>query len=270
METQDDEKTLEYAEANHVNVLETIALHSSDVIYWLDGVTGLIPDEMSRINIPLSIQFSLKPRHVLVLHKLGQSAFWRNSDAKLIEGEATQNQITRPATQSFNVAGEAWDYSRRFNPVAFDLTLGDGSGAAVVVYPSPMGTKIPIGGALIGTAIFDATGQPVIWGIVEVIITIAVGETLTVRAQTDANGDFILPLKRLPPLPESVNHYQAQLSLTTNVLNRFDVAPNTNTYSDVQIESLTSTNFNNLLTVLITPGQRQRLRSTGKNYLAVA
>lgn len=271
METQDDEKTIEYADANHVEVLETIALHASDVVYWLDGSTGLVADEMTRLAIPLSITFSLKPREIKVLHKTGQSAFWRNADANLIEGEATPEQTARPTVNFFNVVGEAWDYSRRFNPAAFDLTLGDTSGTAVIIYPSPMGTKIPIGGALIGTAIVDATGLPVIWGIVEVVITIAVSETLTVRAQTDANGDFIVPLKRLPPLPESVPDYAAQLSISTNAANQADVAPDVSTYADVQLESLTTAaDFNNTLAVSITPGQRQRLRSSGKNYLAVA
>lgn len=275
METQDDQQdevtAIEYAEANHVEVLETIALHASDVVYWLDGATGLVPDEMTRLTIPLSITFSAKPREISILHKTGQSVFWRNLDANLIDGEATTAEIAPPAANFFNVVGEAWDYSRRLNPVAFDLTLGDASGTSVVVYPSPMGTQIPLGGALMGTVIIDATGEPVIWGMVEVVITIAVDETLTVRAQTDAHGDFILPLKRLPPLPESVTSYAAQLSITANAANQADVAPDVSTYVAVQLESLTTAaNFNNTLAVSITPGERQRLLSAGKNYLAVA
>jgi hypothetical protein len=271
METEDDQNDIEYAEANYVEVLETIALHASDVLYWLDGTTGLVPAEMTRIDIRLAISFSAKPRAISVLHKIGQTAFWRRADTSLIDGEATQAQIARPAVVPFDVIGEAWDFSRRFNPVAFNVTLGAGTGAAMIVYPSPMGTKIPNGGVLLGTALVDATQEPVIWGMVEVTITIAVAETLTVRAQTDANGDFILPLKRLPPLPESVTEYSAQLTLQSNVANSADVAPDPSSYSSVQIESLTAANnFTNTLALTITPGERRRIRSSAKTYLAVA
>lgn len=269
--SMDEEKKPEYAIADNVRILETNLLHASDVIYWVDGSSAESSTQMSRIEIPLDISFSNRPRDLSVLYGAGKTALWRRPTTEVVDGEATQAQRARPAQSPFNLAGEAWDSSRRFNPMTFDLTLGSGNGHAVVVYPTPLGTRTPPGGALFGTVLIESTQAPVIWGLMELVITISTTETLTVRAQTDANGDFVLALKRLPPLPDSIPEYAAQLTLSTDSANNAETAPDLSGYSAVQLESLTTAgSFGSTLALTLRPGERSRVNSAGKNYLAIA
>ena len=264
-----NEKELEIAEANRVQVLETNVLHASDVIYWLDGSSADNTAEMQRVGAPLDIRFSARPAGLSVLSTPGKTALWRRSEGEFIEGRATEAQRARPPQASFAITGEAWDYSRRFNPVRFDLSAGAGNGLPVVMYPSTFGAVRPAGGVIFGSLRVDGTEAPVIWGMLELVITVSVSESLTVRAQTDAKGDFVLSLKRLPPLPESITEYLAQLTLTAGLANAEDNAPDLSTYVAMELESLdTEGDFVASLPLTVRPGERARLNSAGKSYLA--
>lgn len=268
---EEEEDDLEYALANHVRVLETNVLHATDVIYWLDGSSANNSTEMQRVAKNLRIQFANKPADLSVLHSLGKTALWRRPTSAMVNGEANEAEKTRAPQTPFDLSGELWDDARYFNPTAFTVSVGSGSGQEVVVYPSPFGTQVSSAGAVYGRALVDASGNPVIWGILELVITLSASEDLSVRAQTDANGDFVIPLRRLPPLPESITEYAAQLSLTGNLANDAETAPDASTFSSLQMESLTSaTSFSNSVSLDIVPGQRTRINSAGKNYLAVA
>lgn len=260
----------EYAEANSVDVRETNILHASDVIYWLDGSTASTTAEMNRIDSPLSLQFSVKPRDVRVLERLGKTAFWRKTTDPMVSGRATDTDKTRPAETTFNVVGAAWDFSRRYNPANFDLDLGNGVGHTVVLYPSPHGVSVPPAGCVFGRLQTDTNENAVLWALLELSINISNTDTLVIRGQSDSEGNFMLPLKRVPPLPSGESEYEAALSVTASLNNSVDTAPDMSSYAAFNLESTSSaSSFGAEVELAIVPGNRIRLQSANRSFLAL-
>ncbi len=259
---------IEYAEASSVRILETNILHASDVIYWLNGASAEAEEDMTRVFVPLVLNLSSKPRDAKIINSAGKTAFLRTPINDIIEGAASEADKTRPVMETYSVVGEAWDYSRRYNPARIALTLGAGNGEAIVVYPSPLGVVNTPGGSVFGSLKMDGDESPVIWGLVQLVVTIAEAETQTYRAQTDANGDFILSLNRLPPLPDSITEYNAVLSATASSANTAEMAPDTTTYLAIELQSSSTDVFNTSFSLAVTPGERARVNSNGKDYLA--
>jgi hypothetical protein len=265
-----EEKDMEYAEANSVKVLETNILHASDVIYWLDGTTAQNPAEMQRLDNPLSLHITSKPRDAKIINTTGKTAILRKPINDIVIGKATETDKTRPVAPTYSFIGEAWDHDRRFNPIHFDLTLGAGNGENIVVYPSPLGTLMPPAGCLYGALHLDGGNNPLIWALLELTVEINSEVNQVYRAQCDAKGDFRIALTRLPPLPASIEGYEATLQATANTANQVDVAPDTTTYSTVQLQSASANTFGTDYQLIIIPGERFRIRSNGKDYLAAS
>ena len=74
----EESSEVELADATRVRVMETNLLHASDVIYWLDGSSADTPAAMSRIEIPLHVTFTEKPKAIQYLHSLGKTAFGKH------------------------------------------------------------------------------------------------------------------------------------------------------------------------------------------------
>ena len=268
----EEEKDLVFAEASHVRVLETNILHASDVIYWLNGASAEMEANMQRIDVALDIRFSSKPRDAHIVNSLGKTALLRKPQLDIVDGLATDEQKERPLQIPYLISGEVWDLGRRYNPVQFDLSLGAGNGESIVLYPSPTGTAIPSAGALYGTVRDDASQNPVIWGLLELEVTLSGGNTQTYRAQTDGNGDFILSLIRLPPLPDSVTEYGAVLRLTADLSNVANTAPDTSTYVTMELETIVPTDpsiFESNIPLSVIPGEVNRLNSVEKDFIAI-
>jgi hypothetical protein len=270
MDEEEDDQKSELADANSVRVLETNVLHASDVLYWLDGTSATIEAEMSRIPHSLHVRLTEKPHDLKVLNSIGRMALWRKPDEAMIEGRATQEQRTRPALPNFEVAGEVRDPTGRYNPAVFAANVGDGSGVSVVLYPSLIGTKAPPAGVAQGRLLFDGSGSPVVWGLLELEVTVAVAETIIFRAQADKNGDFIIALNRLLPLPESITEYAAVLRLTADSTADGDAAPDASSFAAMELESTTvAGDFQTELVLEIRPGVTTRINSFNKDHIAI-
>lgn len=265
-----DSDTIEYAEADSVQVLETNILHASDVVYWLNGVTAEDPSQMQRLDQSLDLQLMSKPRDAKVINSQGKTAVLRKPTLDILNGIATEVDKTRPAVPTYSFSGAAWDPARRFNPVQFDLTLGAGNGENVILYPSPLGTRVTPGGYLYGALHMDGGDVPLIWALLELTVTISSGVQQIYRAQCDAKGDFRIALTRLPPLPSNLSGYAAVLRATANTGNSADTAPDTSSYSAVKLQAGGGNNFNIDYTLTVIPGQRLKIQSNAKDYLAAS
>lgn len=263
-------KEFELADANYVRVLETNLLHASDVIYWLDGSTAANVADMTRIGAPLQIAFSEKPRSVKFLHTAGKTAFWQTPTEPMVAGAATEAQRVRPAVPNFAVGGQVSDPRGRYNPQLFSLTLGAGNGQAVVLYPSPPAVKLVPAGIIQGRIVIEATQLPLSWGVLTLTVTVALGETISFHGQTDAKGDFVIALTRLPPLPLSATNYAAVLridgDLTATAAKLIKLAD----LVAIELESSTAGGvFATEIPLAITPGEIKRIKSFSKSYIAV-
>ncbi len=266
----DEPRTAELAHARSVRVLETNVLHSSDVIYWLDGTTAETQEAMTRIRAPLEVVFSQKPRAVETRHGAGKTAFWRPPEGPMVAGRASESERERPAQASFTVAGRVQDPAGRYNPRRFDLTLGDATGAGVPLYPSPMGAPTPVAGALYGSLRWADGETPLPWALLELTVVPAAGDPLTFCGQADARGDFKVPLTRLPPLPESVSDYSATLRLRGSATASPDEAADPDNLTALALESLSTAGvFDLALSLAIRVGELRRVNSFNKTHIAV-
>lgn len=255
--------------ANHVEVHESIVSHASDVIYWLNAASAENNAKMRRIMRPLDLQVSTRPSDSKLLHKAGQTAVLRRSMNALAKGAVSDIDKTRPEQDSYDFNGEAWDHSRHFNPARFALSLGSGNGAEVALYPSPLGTEIGSGGGIYGNLRIQATQAPVIWGLLTLIVDLGDGNSQTYRAQCDSAGDFVIALKRLPPLPEGQNNYNAVLRLSGDIATNAAQAPDLSTYVSFELESSNTSNaFATDMAFVVQPGNLQRVQSNNRTYIA--
>ena len=261
-----------------IKVLETNVLHASDVLYWLDGTTAETSTEMQRL--PHEVQFNLsdKPRDVQIRQAPGKTALWRRPVADIVNGEATETDKTFVDAGSFTLAGTVQDQRGLYNPRTFSVTVGAGSvpiaGQALVLYPSPQGTRFGKAGGLIATLRFataDANdGNVVPWALLTAVVTIPALGTQTYRAQADHRGDVLLPLHRLPPLPQGVDQYALELSVTALLSARADTPLNTDDLVAMNLESTSSAgSFANPIGFSVVPGEIQLIRSANKDHLAV-
>lgn len=254
-----------------IKVLETNVLHAGDVVYWLDATTSDDEAKMERVGTEFEIEFTARPRTLKVLQKAGQLAVWQrpNDENGMVEGVAEEADKTRPVMAPVQLAGTLRDPVGRYNPRAFDLTLGSGAGHALRLYPTPGGTRIPKAGALLGTLRLAAGELPVAWALLTLAVTVS-GNTLTFTAQTDGNGDFVLALRRLPPLPESVEHYDAELTITADLAAHADLPIDpADATTALEIGSPAADEFLESLALSVTPGEVSLLRSLDKDHLAV-
>lgn len=266
----DETPEIEYADATRVRVLETNILHVHDVVYWLDGSSAEDPLTMNRVAHPLTVNFTARPRDVTVLHKPGKMAVWRRPTGDMVEGVATDEQKEGPAISAFDLTGEVSDPRGRFNPALFDVSLGGGDGAAVLLYPTPLGTSLSPLGGVTGTLRFQSSASPVVWALLELEVTLSVVDTQIYRAQADRNGDFAIALNRLPPLPENVSEYDAVLRITAIDTALADSTPDTTTFVSQEIEaSDTEDDFSTDFALAVRPREVRRINSFDKNHLAV-
>ena len=241
-----------------VQVLETHVLHASAVIWWLDGTSALTADSMQRITQVLAVDLFDPPSDLQLIHGAGKTAFLRRPTTPLIAGRATQVQRERSAETPFVLAGVAQDPTGHFIPRAFSLTAGNGEAHGLVLYPSPIGARFGVAGGLRGNLRFETTQAPACWALVRLTATTALGATLEFFGQADGNGDFALPLNRLPPLPEGIDHYEASLAVAAPASARPEVPLNHSGLS-----------FSNNIGLQLVPGEIRVIRSPGLDHIAV-
>jgi len=254
-----------------IQILETNVLHASAVLYWLDGTSDEDPAKMLRVPAPLALQLTTRPEDLRIVHRAGKTALLRRPTGGMVVGIASEADRQPPVTDTFTVAGVVSDPAGRFNPRRFSVTAGNASGHTVVVYPSPSGSAIGLGGGLVGTLRFQATGAPAPWSLLKLDVTPAVGPVISFRCQADRAGDFVLPLQRLPTLPEGIEVYQAALSVRAltaatpaTPLDPADLTP-------MRLGSLESDDsFAESIPLQLIPGGVRLLRSSSKEHLAIS
>lgn len=253
-----------------VQVLETNILHASDVLWWLDGSSGETPATMLRIPVALALQLNTKPRDLQVVHSAGKTALLRRPTTDMISGVASAGDKQRPVEPVFNVAGSVSDDAGRYIPRTFSISAGNGVGHAIVLYPSPLGCKFGPAGGLQGCVRFNGSGKPACWALLTLTVTTALGATLTFRGQANGAGDFMLPLNRLPPLPEGISHYSAELRVAALVSATADTPLDPSTLVAMNPGSLSVDNtFSSPIGLNVVPGEIRTIRSSNRDHLAV-
>lgn len=259
-----------------VNVLETNVLHASDVIYWLDGSTAETPANMLRINMPLDVQLTTKPGDLKMVNGVGKTAFLRRPVTPIIDGVATPAQKARPVETPFAVAGTVSDPNGRFIPRAFSFTAGNAAGHPLVLYPSAAGVRFSPAGGLIGSLRFNGTGNAAAWALLTLTVTTALGATLIFRGQADGRGDFMLPLNRLPPLPEGIDDYAATLAVSALTSAHANTPIDPAALLAAELGALGAEDdppadliFSNPIGLNVVPGEIRVIRSASRDHIAV-
>ncbi len=187
-------------------VMESVILHASDAIYWVDG-SGLTPTR-PRQPVPqrLSLTLDKPPSNLKLVEKAGAVLLWRNQ-GNVVAGKATDAQKKREPENTYPIKGQITDPSQVFNPRSFELTAGNAVGREVLVYRSPFGTRTRKQGFLFGTLIYqdlvdqNQVNKPASWALLELSVTVITQPQVkkqTFQAQADGNGDFVLSLGGLP------------------------------------------------------------------------
>lgn len=261
---------------NAINVLETNVLHASDVIYWLDGSTADTTANMLRVNVPLELHFTTRPGDLKIVNSVGKTALLRRPATDMIDGAATPAQKEKPPEPPFALAGTVSDPSGRYIPRAFALTAGNATGHALVLYPSPTGVRFSPAGGLIGNLRFNGSGNAAAWAMLTLTVTTALGATLIFRGQANGNGDFMLPLNRLPPLPEGIADYAATLAVSALTTATANVPVEPADLLAMDLGSLgaatdppASLSFSNPIGLNVVPGEIRVIRSASRDHVAV-
>lgn len=252
-----------------VNVLETNVLHASDVVFWLDGTSAENPSDMLRVPVPLALQLTARPRDLQVVHSAGKTAFLRRPGTELIAGVAGESDKQRPSTPTFTLAGTVGDSAGRYIPRRFTISAGNAAGHGLVVYPSPLGTRFGPSGGLLGTLRFVGAGDPVPWALLTLRVTTVLGTILTFRCQASASGDFMLPLNRLPPLPEGIDQYAGSLSIAALTDASADSPVDPADLVAMDLGELDSHTFSSPIGLNVAPGDIRLIRSSSQDHLFV-
>ncbi|MBP0622451.1 hypothetical protein [Cupriavidus consociatus] len=249
-------------------IFETLVLHASDFIEWLDasGAQG-----SARRVVPaqtLEIRLSQAPRDLELIHKTSGTALWRRIPAglrRVVAGEAVPADLVPPAEAMFPIAGEVRDPAGRFLPRRFALNAGQCAGQRLRMFRSPHGTRFGRAGGLIGRATLD-DGTPLPWALLALRVTPPLADPFDFVAQSDAHGEFRLSLERLPALTKDApaDVYPAVLSVRA--------APD-GTDPDALPQALVRTTggapFKTELAVDIAPGRIVTLASPGRDALVL-
>lgn len=251
-------------------VLETNILHASDVIYWLDGTSAENESNMLRLSYPMQIALTTRPADLQLLNTAGKTALWRRPTESIVDGIATDSDLAFPVGVQYPLAGTVSDPDGRYIPRKFTVNAGNASRLSLVLYPTPQATQFTASGGVLGTLRFSSNNHPVPWALLTLSVSTALGATLTFRAQANANGDFMIPLNRVPPLPEGISNYSAELEILAllSADPEFPVDP-----EDLQIMNLgqldSDNTFSNPIGFEIVPGEIKLIRSMNKDHLAV-
>lgn len=133
-----------------------------------------------------------------------------------------------------------------------------------------MGTRFGSSGGLTGTLRFDGSEQPVPWAILTLVVTTALGSQLTFHAQSNQHGDFALPMNRVPPLPEGITQYSAELSIRALSDADPDTPIDPADLLVMNLGELTSNNvFSNPIGLAVVPGEIKLIRSMNRDHVAV-
>ncbi|NOV32383.1 carboxypeptidase regulatory-like domain-containing protein [Methylomonas sp. ZR1] len=252
-----------------VKVLETNILYASDVIYWLDGSSAPQQADMRRLSDAVVLQLDTRPADLQFLHTPGKTALWRRSAGKTVQGAPSEADKLRPAEAAYTIAGSVADSQSRYIPRRFAVQAGNAAGHSLVLYPTPFGTKLGRGGGLRGTLRFTGSNAPAVWALLTLTVNLGVGGNLICRAQADANGDFIIAMHRLPPLPEGVTEYNATLSIAASAAASAALPVDPADLQPMLLGAINANSFAAALALTLVPGDLSLIRSFNRDHFAV-
>jgi hypothetical protein len=256
-----------------LTILETNILHASDVIYWMDGTSAHGPDAMERLSQPVDIRLAARPAGLQMVNGNGKTAFWLRTDGTIIKGIADETDKAFPPASTYSLIGTVSDPQGRYNPRVFTISAGNADGHRIILYPTPLGTRFGKAGGLVGTLRRTDNEAPVPWAFLSLDLTTSLGAPMIFRAQADHRGDFMLSVKRLPPLPEGLDYYDAELTITapTAMAPQEPVDPDDpGGFSPVLIGSPESEEtYTASLNLQIVFGEIRSIQSLNKDYLSV-
>jgi len=253
-----------------LRILETNLLFASDLLVWLDGTSATDPAQMQRINSTVSVQFdNTRPADLQWRHSEGKTALWRRASARIVPGQADEVDRQALPDTPYTLSGSVSDNPGRYNPRRFEILAGNAQGHSLVMYPTPLGTAIGRGGALRGNLRFAADGAPAVWAILTLTVNLGVAGNLQFRAQADRHGDFVVPMHRLPPLPQGVVNYAATLSVRALADAVADTPLDPADLIDMQLGRLNAAGFAAAIDLTVLPGQYALIRSQGRDHVAV-
>lgn len=256
----------------NLHVSQTAIHHASDIVYWLDASTGKTGSltEMQRINYMLSVTLTEVPQDLRYLHKVGAMVLWRYGTTLEVYDLSSEIERTRPVASNYTLAGVVSDIRGNYNPRSFSLIVGAGEGKSVELYPSPKGTRIGMGGGIVGNIRFANSGEPGAWAMVNLQVEIAPSTDLVFVAQADANGDFRLSMSRLPPLPENEDDYSAKLSIKakTTASGNIPMEPSGQDVMVIESQNEVGT-FEDEIELKVKPGEILNIKSFERAFLAV-
>lgn len=251
-------------------IVETLVLHASDFVEWLDA-SG--PQGVARNAVPaqtLDVQLTRAPSDLKLIHKSAGTALWRREPEGLcvmIDGEAMPADLVPPDEALYPLAGEVRDRAGLFLPRHFVLDAGRRTGHRLRLFRSPLGTRFGRAGGVYGrTVLGDGTAVP--WALLELTVTPPLAAPLVFVAQSDAHGEFRLALERLPSLTKDAPApaYPATLRLRAAA-----DGTNPDTLPAVRVRGSGSGDaaFNTELKVDIAPGRIATLASPGRDALVL-
>ena len=251
-------------------IAETLVLHASDFIEWLDA-SG--PQALARRTLPardLDVRITQGPSDLKLIHKTAGTALWRREPEELgllVDGEATPADLAPPDEALYPLAGEVRDRKGLFLPRHFAFDAGGRAGRRLRLFRSPLGTRFGRAGGLHGCTTLD-DGTPVPWVLLTLRVTPPLAEPLDFIAQSDGRGEFRLSLERLPSLTRDA---PAQTYPATLTLRAAADGTDPDSLPAVQVRGTGSGGgaFKTELAVAIAPGRISTLASPGRDALVL-
>jgi hypothetical protein len=263
-----------------VAVLETHIRHASDWIAWIDRSGYAAAGHLPRVDGDLRVSLDEPvPRDLCLYQKPGVTVLWRSyTDAAadkpgltaVVDGAASEADVTRPVETGYAVSGRIADPKRRFNPRRFAVAAGNTVGHALALYRSPLGTRFSAAGGLHGCLRWG-DGRAAAWAVVEVTVAPPVGPALPFAAQADAAGEFELPLSRLPALTRDApsESYPATLAVRALAATRGEDIPDPDTFVSVNLLAPADGAPTASAAIAVRPGHIDPVTSQGEDHLVL-
>lgn len=257
-----------------MSVLETVIRHPSDWIDWIDRTGSVDPDFTPRVDQPLQVDLDNPPRDLRIVAKSGRVVLWRmlSSLNYSVAGMPEENLKIRPNDENYVLSGVVADPQGLFLPRRFIINnAGKAHGHSLNMYRSPLGTRFTSAGGVRGLVLFEDK-KPAAWALVSMKVQPPLGSELTFAAQADVNGEFMLPLARLPALTKDspFKEYPATLSVKAKPNLQAQTSIDPDTLTDVNIFPINTEGGSDpeiTVSFKITPGQIVVLTSLNQNHL---
>lgn len=240
---------------------ETLIIHGGDLLEW-HLASGYIGKPLTRIAPEkLKIEFSKAPKGMRIFHKPGGTLLWHKNSAgpsKVINDKVTDADFSAQPIATYPIEGTVSDHSNIYLPRSFVFTIGNTSEHAIKLYHSTLGARFAQAGGIYGSVAF-ANETVAAWALITLTVTPSLGPALEFVAQSDAHGEFRLPLDRLPAITKDApsSQYNAKLEVKASAAAKAETPLNPETLTTVKVakgKTGNNSQFADFFTFHITPG----------------